>query len=122
MAVILIVEDQKDVQKLLGMVLKRDDRKILHAFNADDGLVMAQTEQPDLILLDIMMPGEMDGMDLLHHIRKDDAMLAVKVLIVSARTQKKDFDEAKAAGANDYLTKPFQLEELKVRIDKLLSA
>jgi DNA-binding response OmpR family regulator len=109
---ILIVEDQQDVQKLLAVALQRYDRPILHAYNAKQGWDMAVAEQPGVILLDIMMPGEMDGMALLGMIRKDRQFNNTVIIVMSALTQRSDFTKALAAGADDYLSKPFHLRDL----------
>jgi DNA-binding response OmpR family regulator len=109
---ILIVEDQQDVQKLLEVALKRYDRPILHAYDAWQGWEMACAEQPRIILLDIMMPGEMDGMALLTMIRKHRQFNETIIIVMSALTQHSEFTKALAAGADDYLSKPFHLRDL----------
>jgi CheY-like chemotaxis protein len=120
MRTILIVEDQQDVQMLLGIALKRSGRRLLQALDAAKGLAMARSERPDLILLDIMMPGEMDGLEMLRRLRADPDGTAVKVVIISARTQQKDIAAAMAAGADEYLSKPFKLKELQETIVRYL--
>lgn len=113
MRTILIVEDQQDVQALLGVALHHPERRLLKALNAEQGLALARSEHPDLILLDIMMPGGMDGLTMLRYLRADPAGTGVKIVIMSARTQLKDIATAVAAGADDYLPKPFRLKELR---------
>jgi len=110
---ILIVEDQEDVQVLLGMALRHPGRRLLSASNAEQGLALARSEHPDLILLDIMMPGGMDGLAMLRSLRADPSSADIKVVIMSARTQQKNIAAAFAAGADEYLRKPFRLKELK---------
>ena len=111
-AAILIVEDQQDVQKLLDIALQRYGRTILHAYDALQGWEMIRTEQPGVILLDIMMPGDLDGMDLLGMIRKDRQFNQTIIIVMSAMTQRSDYTKALAAGADDYLSKPFHLRDL----------
>lgn len=111
-APILIVEDQQDVQKLLAVALHRYGCPILHAYNAKQGWEMASAETPGVVLLDIMMPGEMDGMALLGMIRKDRTFDNTVIIVMSALTQRSDFTKALAAGADDYLSKPFHLHDL----------
>jgi CheY-like chemotaxis protein len=113
MRTILIVEDQPDVQALLGVVLQHSGCRLLNALNAEQGLELARSEHPDLILLDIMMPGNMDGLALLRRLRADPAGTGIRIVIMSARTQHKDVAAAVAAGADDYLPKPFRLKELR---------
>ena len=113
MHTLLIVEDQVDVQQLLGVALQQDDRKILHAYDAEQGWELLQAEPVDLVLLDIMMPGQKDGLDLLKDLRQDERMNQVRVIIVSARTQMWDKVSALSAGADDFIEKPFRLDDLK---------
>ncbi|MDT8442807.1 MAG: response regulator [Desulfuromonadales bacterium] len=109
---ILIVEDQHDVQNLLDIVLSRYGRPILHAYEAMQAWEIIRAEKPGVILLDIMMPGDLDGMDLLKMIRKDRQFNQTVIIVMSAMTQRSDFEKALTAGANDYLSKPFHLRDL----------
>lgn len=109
---ILIVEDQQDVQQLLDLALQRHGRQILHAYDAMQGWEIVRAEQPGIILLDIMMPGDLDGMDLLGMIRKDRQFNQTTIIVMSALTQRNDFEKALQAGADDYLSKPFHLHDL----------
>jgi CheY-like chemotaxis protein len=120
MRTILIVEDQQDVQALLGVALRHPERRLLSALDAEQGLKLFRSEQPDLILLDIMMPGGMDGMTMLRSLRADPGGGDVKVIILSARTQQKDIAAAYAAGADEYLPKPFHLKALKETLARYL--
>ena len=120
MRTILIIEDQSDVQALLEIALNTPERRLLHALNSEEGLALARSERPDLILLDVMMPGEMDGLALLRLLRADPALAEVKVVVMSARTQEKDIAAAVAAGADDYLPKPFRIRELQERVARHL--
>jgi DNA-binding response OmpR family regulator len=117
---ILIVEDQQDVQNLLEIALAKPDRKLLHAVDAITGLSLARDERPDLILLDLMMPGEMDGFGLLLALKEDPQTADAKIIIMSARTQVQDQETALNAGADSYITKPFKLTYLRGCIDRAL--
>ena len=119
---ILIVEDQADVLKLLGVALQHADRKIRQSLSADQAWLLVQEEVPDVILLDIMMPGEMDGLDLLQRLRADQRFLNVRVVVISARAQQCDRIAVVHAGADAFIAKPFRLNELKRCIDRLLTA
>ena len=118
---ILIVEDQVDVLKLLGVALQHADRKIRQSLSADHAWLLIQEEAPDVILLDIMMPGELDGLALLQKLRAVQRFANVRVVVVSARVQQNDRIAAIHAGADAFIAKPFRLNELKRCIDKLLS-
>jgi len=120
MPTILIVEDQQDVQTLLSVALTRPDRRLIHANNAATGLDLAIQETPDLVLLDIMMPGEMDGLGLLRELRKDVRTAETKIIVISARAQHHDQQAALAEGADIYITKPFRLAYLKECIARVL--
>lgn len=117
---ILIVEDQQDVQNLFKIALAKPGRMLLHALDATTGLRLARDENPDLVLLDIMLPGEMDGFGLLLALREDPQTSGAKIIIVSARTQDHDQEAALNAGADSYITKPFRLSYLKECIDQAL--
>ena len=109
---ILIVEDQQEVQTLLEIALQRYHRPILHAYDAVQGWEMMRAEKPGVLLLDIMMPGDLDGMDLLNMIRKDRQFNQTAIIVMSALTQRIDFEKALAAGADAFLSKPFRLRDL----------
>ncbi|MGK2904838.1 MAG: response regulator [Desulfuromonadales bacterium] len=109
---ILIVEDQQDVQTLLDIALQRYCRPILHAYDAVQGWEMMRAEKPGVLLLDIMLPGDLDGMDLLKMIRKDRQFNQTVIIVMSALTQRIDFEKALAAGADAFLSKPFHLRDL----------
>jgi len=120
MKTIMIVEDQPDVQRLLGLYLSAPERQIVHAYDALEAWQILQVEPPELILLDIMMPGEMDGVGLLRQMRQDPRYQETKVIVISALTQNSDKEKAYSAGADDFISKPFRLEDLKQRIDRWL--
>ena len=109
---ILIVEDQQDVQKLLDIALQRYNRPVLHAYDAMQAWEKIRAERPGIILLDIMLPGDLDGMDLLAMVRKDRQFHETVIIVMSALTQRSDYTKALAAGADDYLGKPFHLRDL----------
>ncbi len=117
---VLIVEDQQDVQDLLKVALAKPDRMLLHALDAMTGLSLARDERPDLILLDIMLPGAMDGFGLLLELKGNPQTADAKIIIVSARAQDQDQDAALNAGADGYITKPFRLSHLKECVDQAL--
>jgi DNA-binding response OmpR family regulator len=109
---ILIVEDQADIRELIRMTLEIEDFDIHEAENGDIGLQMARQQRPDLVLLDVMMPGSLDGFAVCTHIKNDPALKRMKVVILSAKGQDNDKQQGKQAGADGYLTKPFSPRQL----------
>jgi DNA-binding response OmpR family regulator len=109
---ILIVDDQQDIRELIRMTLEMEDFEIFEAVNGDEGLKSALQIQPDLILLDVMMPGSIDGVEVCRRIRADARTKRAKVLMLSAKAQPADKAAGLQAGANDYLLKPFSPRQL----------
>jgi DNA-binding response OmpR family regulator len=118
---ILIVEDQPEIRKLLRMTLGRPDRSISEAADGASGWRAALELQPDIVLLDIMMPGDPDGLQLCQRIKSDPLTGHAKVILVSARGHRNDMVIGRQAGADDYLLKPFSPLRL-VEVVEALSA
>lgn len=104
---ILIVEDHMDIRKLLKMTLEFDDFEIHEAATGDAGWALARELQPDIVLLDMMMPGTLNGLDVCRRIKSDPEMKHTKVIMLTARVQASDREAGLAAGVDDYLMKPF---------------
>ena len=117
---ILIVEDQPDIRKLIRMTLEFEDYEIHEAADGAFGLRMASAVGPDLMLLDVMMPGELDGLDVCKHIKTDPALQHIKVVLLTARGQARDRDAGQSVGADEYLVKPFSPLQLIDTIELLL--
>lgn len=109
---ILIIDDDARLVKNVQTYLKDFDYRIEGALNGMEGLEKVKTFQPDLIILDLMMP-ELDGLDVLREIRKDNP---VPIVMLTARGEESDIVAALEVGADDYLTKPFSLRELAARV------
>lgn len=118
---ILIVEDEPDVLLLLENRVRGAGHEVMSASDGERGLEMALSEAPDLIILDWMMP-KLDGIEVLERLRADAAGRAIKVLMLTARSQQNDVERAFAAGTDDYIVKPFSSRELIERIAALLTA
>lgn len=118
---VLIVEDQADIRELIRMTLEIEDFDIDEAENGDIGLDMARKNKPDLVLLDVMMPGSLDGFDVCNRIKGDQALKRMKVIILSAKGQDNDKQQGKQAGADGYLTKPFSPRQLLEVVTRQLS-
>jgi DNA-binding response OmpR family regulator len=119
---VLIVEDQADIRKLIRMTLEFEPYEIHEAGNGSDGLRLAVEVLPDLILLDVMMPGELDGLQVCARVRALPALRATRVVLLTARGQTRDRDAGQEAGADDYLIKPFSPLQLIETIERLMPA
>ena len=104
---ILIVEDHADIRTLIHMTLEFENYDIQEAPNADQGLEMVRQWRPDVLLLDVMMPGKLDGLDLCRLVKSDPALGHPQVVLLSARGQSQDIEAGMNAGADAYLLKPF---------------
>ena len=109
---ILVVEDEQNISRLIGSVLKKQGYEVIQAWTGKEGLMLLSSACPDLVILDLGLP-DMDGMELLRELREWSGM---PVIVVSARTHERDKVEALDAGADDYLTKPFGSDELLARV------
>jgi len=117
---ILIVEDNADIRKLVRMTLESAEYEILEASDGDSGWYLAQTSRPDLVLLDVMMPGKLDGLQVCMQIKQDPALARTRVLLLTARGQTRDREAGLEAGADAYLAKPFSPLQLIDTIDHWL--
>lgn len=116
---ILIVEDERDIADLIGFNLERAGYQVL---KAHDGIAGAETtirERPDLVILDLMLPGK-DGYGVFKEIRRDSRSRDIPVIMLTARAQTEDRIQGLEAGADDYLTKPFSPKELMLRVQAVL--
>lgn len=112
---ILVVDDQLLSTRLLERRLVRSDMKVFSASNGEEGLRLARDVQPDIILLDIVMPG-MDGIAVCRELKKDEKLREIPVIFITARTGTRDKLEGFDVGATDFLVKPLNLEEAHARI------
>ena len=119
---VLIVEDQADIRKLIRMTLEFEPYEIHEAGDGAEGLRLAAAVQPHLILLDVMMPGQLDGLQVCQHVRANPALAGTRVVLLTARGQVKDRDAGEQAGADDYLVKPFSPLQLIETIERLMPA
>ncbi|HSL47294.1 MAG TPA: response regulator [Anaerolineales bacterium] len=117
---ILIIDDDLDTLRLVGLMLQRQGYQISAATNGQQGLEKAFEEDPDLILLDVMMP-DMDGYEVTRRLRQNPSTLETPILMFTAKTQLDDKVIGFEVGANDYLTKPTHPSELQARVKTLLA-
>ena len=115
-----MVEDRPEIRKLVTMALRSLPYEVIEADSGEAGLKKVVELRPDLVLLDVMMPGHLDGLSVCRAIKGNPELAAIPVVMVSALTQASDLKQAREAGADDYLTKPFSLLELMATIDRLI--
>jgi DNA-binding response OmpR family regulator len=114
---ILVVDDDISIRKFVQANLEARDYNVFLAADGEEALLIAKKEKPDLIILDIVMPG-LDGFAVCRKVRE---WSSVPVIMLSAREGENDLEKCKASGADDYLTKPFVLRELLSLVKKLLN-
>lgn len=117
---ILLVEDEATMRRLIGMLLKRQGHEVIEAENGVRIVELVQEHQPDLILLDIMMP-VVDGLTALRRVRETPGIDDTPIIILSAKSQVEDRVEGLRLGADDYLVKPADPEELMARIESVMA-
>ena len=116
---VLIIEDNHDIALYIGKHLEKEFN-ITYARSAAEGLKKAKETVPDLIITDVMMPGDIDGLELCQQVRNDELLCHIPIIIITAKTTENDRIKGIQAGADAYLVKPFNSEELLVRVHKLL--
>lgn len=112
---ILIVDDEKDILELIGYNLEKEGYKILKALSGEAALRSSRSENPDLILLDLMLPG-IDGLDVLKKLKKDTKTTNIPTILLTAKGEEADIVAGLELGADDYITKPFSPRVLLARI------
>lgn len=117
---ILVVDDEIGALTLIGIMLERGGFEVLKAKDADSALSVLSTDMPDMIILDVMMPGT-DGIELCRIIRDRKQTHRIPILILSARGDAESVMKGMEAGANDYLPKPILHHDLVAKVNKILS-
>jgi len=116
---ILIVEDEKDIVKMLEYNLKKEGLRTTSVRNGEHAVTAALKEHPDLIILDIMLPG-MDGLEVCKQLKSESKTSSIPIIMLTAKTQESDKVVGLELGADDYVTKPFSPRELVARIKAVL--
>ncbi|NIP86447.1 MAG: response regulator [Planctomycetales bacterium] len=117
---ILVVDDDVELVELITDVLDRDGRfEVKSVNNGFDAGMMVKDYQPDLIVLDVMLP-DINGKEVCQRVRTDNSMDMVKIICISGMVEEDKVDDLKAAGANDFMRKPFEVDRLVERICRLL--
>jgi DNA-binding response OmpR family regulator len=119
MPTIVLVEDNEGVSELVRHKLRNADYAVACAFDGVAGLETVRRTRPDLVILDLMLPG-MDGFDVLREIRADEQTRSTPVLMLTALGEEAQVSRAFGLGADDYMTKPFRPAELLARVQRLL--
>lgn len=119
MQTILVVDDDELVSRTLQRALKLYDYQVMVAHSGADGLHLARRHRPDLLVLDVLMPGT-DGFQVCRQVRGDPLLKEVPILFLTAKSKDEDKIEGFRAGADDYLPKPFNMQELQLRIEAIL--
>jgi len=118
---ILIVDDREDTVELLEMTLKRGNFEVLRAGSGESALEVVRTQKPDLIIMDILMPGKIDGLEATRIIKGNPETRHCKVIMISGKGLEADREAGLEAGAQDYFLKPFSPLELIRRVDELMN-
>ena len=116
---VLIVEDEADVVDLLRYNLKRAGFKVIVATSGDAGLASVRTHRPDIVVLDLMLPG-MSGLEVCRALKQDAETTHIPILMLTAKDEQKDRVKGLETGADDYVGKPFSPRELVLRVQALL--
>ncbi|HET6500088.1 MAG TPA: response regulator [Amycolatopsis sp.] len=120
MARVLIVDDDADIRDLVAVKLSASGYDVVTAEDGVAGLAAARREHPDVLVSDVMMPG-MSGIDVCRELRREPETANLPIILLTARAQDGDVESGFASGADDYLIKPFNPQELLHRISALLN-
>jgi len=118
---VLVADDDEDILLLVTTRLRRDGFEIVSASSGDEALALARERRPVLAVLDIGMPG-LDGVQVLEHIRADDDLRGIRVLLLTAKAQESDVRRGFDAGADGYVKKPFSAAEVSARVRELVDS
>lgn len=116
---ILVVDDEEDILELVKYNLTREGYQILCAATGEEAIAKAKRKQPDLILLDLMLPG-MDGLEVCKLLKKDSKTEHIPIIMLTAKTEEADIVSGLEVGADDYITKPFSPKVLTARVRTML--
>lgn len=115
---VLIIDDEAEMTRLLKIELEQEGFKAFVARDGQEGFSQIRTIMPDVIILDIMMPG-MDGYEMLTILKADDATQNIPVILLTAKTREQDIEKGKKLGADSYITKPFDSIQLVREVHRI---
>ena len=116
---ILVVDDEVDLVEIIRFSLELEGYDVLIAYNGEEALNQARKENPDLVLLDLMLP-KLDGYNVCRLLKYDEKYKHIPILMLTAKTQEKDRATGMETGANEYITKPFDMDELMKKVKNYL--
>jgi DNA-binding response OmpR family regulator len=116
---ILVADDEEDVRELVAYRLTRSGYEVIGAVDGEEAFRLATEHVPDLMVLDVMMP-RLDGYELTRRVRAEESLRLVPVILLTARSQETDVSRGFEVGADDYLRKPFNPDELVARVRAVL--
>lgn len=116
---ILVIEDEPDLLEVIQYNLEREGHKVVVCRNGEQGLSRIRTDNPDLVILDLMLPG-MDGVEVCRQVKADPVTKAIPIIMVTAKGEESDIVLGLGIGADDYITKPFSPRELVARVKVVL--
>ena len=118
---VIVVEDEPDAAELFAEMMRVTGFRVLKTYSSTPAISLIAREQPDVVILDIMMP-DISGLEVLRFMRRDPKLKATPVIVVSARSMPSDIREGLEAGATIYLTKPVGYLDLKKSVDQVMQA
>ena len=116
---IVLAEDEPQIARLVEFKLKKEGYQVTWKENGEEALEAIKAEEPDLVILDVMMP-VMDGYEVLRRLKEDENLKSIPVIMLTARAQERDVVKGIDLGAEDYITKPFHPAELLARVKRIL--
>ncbi len=117
---ILVVDDEVDLVETIRFPLEMEGYDVLVSYNGEDALNQARKENPDLIILDLMLP-KLDGYKVCRLLKFDERYKHIPILMLTAKTQEKDKILGKETGADEYITKPFEMDDLMEKVKAYLN-
>lgn len=118
---ILVCDDEANIRNIMDFSLEAEGFLVVSAVDGEEALLKAMNEEPDLVLLDVMMPGS-DGLTVCRQLKENPKTAHIPVMMLTARNGKGDRDAGLQAGADDYITKPFSPQRLVEKVQDLLGA
>ena len=117
---VLIVDDEQDIVESIKFSLELEDFECIEAYDGEEGLLKAKSERPDIMLLDVMMP-KMNGYKVSRLLKFDELYRTIPIIMLTARSQEKDVQLGEETGADEYVTKPFDMDALIELVKKYLN-